>query len=170
MKLLLHASGLEDYKLTYYYKVFDKNTGVDKYQTPKIDLNLWVNKQDTQRTERDELNKAVLSIPPSFSLFYLKKEDFDKLKKGDSTENAEGKKFEETTVFKEIQEKIQEKNKDLKLSVVSIDEDKISPQRFKVVNLQIEKTTTAAGEASTSQSVKSSLSFQVRIALDDTQK
>ncbi|WP_337904218.1 P97 family adhesin [Mesomycoplasma ovipneumoniae] len=163
-------SGLEDYKLTYYYKVFDKNTGIDKYQTPKIDLNLWVNKQDTQRTERDELNKAVLSIPPSFSLFYLKKEDFDKLKKGDSTENDEGKKFEETTVFKEIQEKIQEKNKDLKLSVVSIDEDKISPQRFKVVNLQIEKTTTAAGEASTSQSVKSSLSFQVRIALDDTQK
>ncbi|WP_341515851.1 P97 family adhesin [Mesomycoplasma ovipneumoniae] len=167
---LTTPSGLEDYKLTYYYKVFDKNTGVDKYQTPKIDLNLWVNKQDTQRTERDELNKAVLSIPPSFSLFYLKKEDFDKLKKGDSTENAEGKKFEETTVFKEIQEKIQEKNKDLKLSVVSIDEDKISPQRFKVVNLQIEKTTTAAGEASTSQSVKSSLSFQVRIALDDTQK
>ncbi len=161
-------TGLEDYKLTYYYKVFDKNTGVDKYQTPKIDLNLWVNKQDTQRTERDELNKAVLSIPPSFSLFYLKKEDFDKLKKGDSTENTEGKKFEETSVFKEIQSKIQENNKDLKLSVVSIDEDKISPQKFKVVNLQIEKTTPTTGtEGSTSQSVKSSLSFQVRIALDD---
>ncbi|WP_341515418.1 P97 family adhesin [Mesomycoplasma ovipneumoniae] len=163
-------SGLEDYKLTYYYKVFDKNIGVDKYQTPKIDLNLWVNKQDTQKTERDELNKAVLSIPPSFSLFYLKKEDFDKLKKVDSTEGTEGKKFEETAVFKEIQEKIQENNKDLKLSVVSIDEDKISPQRFKVVNLQIEKTTTPAGEGSTGQSVKSSLSFQVRIALDDLSK
>ncbi|WP_341495283.1 P97 family adhesin [Mesomycoplasma ovipneumoniae] len=167
---LTTPSGLEDYKLTYYYKVFDKNTGIDKYQTPKIDLNLWVNKQDTQRTERDELNKAVLSIPPSFSLFYLKKEDFDKLKKGDSTENTEGKKFEETTVFKEIQAKIQENNKDLKLSVVSIDEDKISPQKFKVVNLQIEKTTTTGEDSSTSQSVKSSLSFQVRIALDDTQK
>ncbi|WP_337892591.1 P97 family adhesin [Mesomycoplasma ovipneumoniae] len=167
---LTTPSGLEDYKLTYYYKVFDKKTGVDKYQTPKIDLNLWVNKQDTQRTERAELNKAVLSIPPSFSLFYLKKEDFDKLKKDGSTEGTDNKKFEETSVFKEIQSKIQENNKDLKLSVVSIDEDKISPQRFKVVNLQIEKTTTAAGEASTSQSVKSSLSFQVRIALDDLQK
>ncbi|WP_341508143.1 P97 family adhesin [Mesomycoplasma ovipneumoniae] len=159
-------SGLEDYKLTYYYKVFDKNTGVDKYQTPKIELNLWVNKQDTQRTEKDELNKAVLSIPPSFSLFYLKKEEFDKLKKGEPTDT---KTFEETLVFKEIQAKIQENNKDLKLSVVSIDEDKISPQKFKVVNLQIEKTT-PTGEGSTGQSVKSSLSFQVRIALDDTQK
>ncbi|WP_337904165.1 P97 family adhesin [Mesomycoplasma ovipneumoniae] len=168
---LTTPTGLEDYKLTYYYKVFDKKTGVDKYQTPKIDLNLWVNKQDTQRTERDELNKAVLSIPPSFSLFYLKKEDFDKLKKGDSTENTEGKKFEETAVFKEIQSKIQENNKDLKLSVVSIDEDKISPQKFKVVNLQIEKTTPTTAEGSaTSQSVKSSLSFQVRIALDDTEQ
>ncbi|MDW2923193.1 P97 family adhesin [Mesomycoplasma ovipneumoniae] len=163
---LTTPSGLEDYKLTYYYKVFDKNTGADKYQTPKIELNLWVNKQDTQRTERAELNKAVLSIPPSFSLFYLKKEDFEKLKKDDSTQS----KFEETAVFKEIQEKIQENNKDLKLSVVSIDEDKISPQRFKVVNLQIEKTTPTTEGSSTAQSVKSSLSFQVRIALDDTQK
>ncbi|MDW2930888.1 adhesin [Mesomycoplasma ovipneumoniae] len=159
-------SGIEDYKLTYYYKVFDKKTGVDKYQTPKIELNLWVNKQDTQRTEKDELNKAVLSIPPSFSLFYLKKEDFDKLQKDKPTES----KFEETAVFKEIQTKIQENNKDLKLSVVSIDEDKINPQKFKVVNLQIEKTTPTTTEGSTSQSVKSSLSFQVRIALDDTQK
>ncbi|MDW2920889.1 P97 family adhesin [Mesomycoplasma ovipneumoniae] len=168
---LTTPSGLEDYKLTYYYKVFDKKTGVDKYQTPKIDLNLWVNKQDTQRTERDELNKAVLSIPPSFSLFYLKKEEFEKLKKGDSDQSTDNKKFEETATFKEIQTKIQENNKDLKLSVVSIDEDKISPQRFKVVNLQIEKTTPPATEGgSTSQSVKSSLSFQVRIALDDTQK
>ncbi len=167
---LTTPTGLEDYKLTYYYKVFDKNTGVDKYQTPKIDLNLWVNKNDTQRTERAELNKAVLSIPPSFSLFYLKKEDFDKLKKDGSTEGTESNKgFEETAVFKEIQSKIQENNKDLKLSVVSIDEDKINPKKFKVVNLQIEKTTTPAGEegSATSQSVKSSLSFQVRIALDE---
>ncbi|WP_337903143.1 P97 family adhesin [Mesomycoplasma ovipneumoniae] len=166
---LTTPSGLEDYKLTYYYKVFDKNTGVDKYQTPKIDLNLWVNKQDTQRTERDELNKAVLSIPPSFSLFYLKKEEFEKLKKGESDQTTDNKKFEETSAFKEIQAKIQENNKDLKLSVVSIDEDKISPQKFKVVNLQIEKTTPTAADGSASQSVKSSLSFQVRIALDDTQ-
>ncbi|MDO6857091.1 adhesin [Mesomycoplasma ovipneumoniae] len=163
---LTTPAGLEDYKLTYYYNVFDKNTGVAKYQTPKIDLNLWVNKQDTQRTERAELNKAVLSIPPSFSLFYLKKEEFEKLKKDDSTQS----KFEETSVFKEIQAKIQENNKDLKLSVVSIDEDKISPQRFKVVNLQIEKTTPTTEGSETGQSVKSSLSFQVRIALDDTQK
>ncbi|MDW2925761.1 P97 family adhesin [Mesomycoplasma ovipneumoniae] len=167
---LTTPSGLEDYKLTYYYKVFDKNTGVDKYQTPKIELNLWVNKNDTQRTERAELNKVVLSIPPSFSLFYFKKEDFDKLKKGESDQSTEAKAFEATEAFKEIQTKIQENNKDLKLSVVSIDEDKISPQRFKVVNLQIEKTTSTAGEGSTSQSVKSSLSFQVRIALDDLQK
>ncbi len=168
---LTTPSGLEDYKLTYYYKVFDKNTGVDKYQTPKIDLNLWVNKQDTQRTERDELNKAVLSIPPSFSLFYLKKEEFDKLKKDGSTEGTDSKTFEQTDAFKEIQSKIQENNKDLKLSVVSIDEDKISPQKFKVVNLQIEKTTPTTAEGSaTSQSVKSSLSFQVRIALDDTEQ
>ncbi|MDW2861371.1 P97 family adhesin [Mesomycoplasma ovipneumoniae] len=156
--------GLEDYKLTYYYKVFDKNTGVDKYQSPKIDLNLWVNKQDTQKTERDELNKAVLSIPPSFSLFFLKKEDFDKIKKGESTEP---KSFEQTKVFKEIQAKIQENNKDLKISVVSIDEDKINPQKYKVVNLQVEKNATATEGSSTVSSVKSSLSFQVRIALDD---
>ncbi|WP_341492908.1 P97 family adhesin [Mesomycoplasma ovipneumoniae] len=165
---LTTPSGLEDYKLTYYYKVFDKKTGVDKYQTPKIDLNLWVNQQDTKKTEKDELNKAVLSIPPSFSLFYLKKEEFEKLKKGESTESNKG--FEETSAFKEIQTKIQENNKDLKLSVVSIDEDKISPQRFKVVNLQIEKTTPTTGEGSTAQSVKSSLSFQVRIALDDLEQ
>ncbi|MDW2861195.1 P97 family adhesin [Mesomycoplasma ovipneumoniae] len=158
--------GLEDYKLTYYYKVFDKNTGVDKYQSPKIDLNLWVNKQDTQKSERDELNKAVLSIPPSFSLFYLKKTDFDKLTKGGS---ADAKSFETTEVFKEIQSKIQENNKDLKISVVSIDEDKINPQKYKVVNLQVEKTTPTTTEqgSSPSQPVKSSLNFQVRIALDD---
>ncbi|MDW2897822.1 adhesin [Mesomycoplasma ovipneumoniae] len=156
--------GLEDYKLTYYYKVFDKNTGVDKYQSPKIDLNLWVNKQDTQKTERDELNKAVLSIPPSFSLFFLKKEDFEMLKKDGSTQP---KSFEETAVFKEIQSKIQENNKDLKISVVSIDEDKINPQKYKVVNLQVEKTTPTTEGSSTASSVKSSLSFQVRIALDD---
>ncbi|MDW2892769.1 adhesin [Mesomycoplasma ovipneumoniae] len=156
--------GLEDYKLTYYYKVFDKNTGVDKYQSPKIDLNLWVNKQDTQKTEKDELNKAVLSIPPSFSLFFLKKEDFDKIKKDGSTEP---KSFEQTKVFKEIQAKIQENNKDLKISVVSIDEDKINPQKYKVVNLQVEKNATATEGSSTVSSVKSSLSFQVRIALDD---
>ncbi|MDW2835874.1 adhesin [Mesomycoplasma ovipneumoniae] len=156
--------GLEDYKLTYYYKVFDKNTGVDKYQSPKIDLNLWVNTQETQKTERDELNKAVLSIPPSFSLFYLKKSDFDKLKKDGTTDT---KTFEETEVFKEIQAKIQENNKDLKISVVSIDEDKINPQKYKVVNLQVEKTTSTTEGSSTVSSVKSSLSFQVRIALDD---
>ncbi|MDW2922185.1 adhesin [Mesomycoplasma ovipneumoniae] len=165
--------GLEDYKLTYYYKVFDKNTGVDKYQSPKIDLNLWVNKQDTQKTEKDELNKAVLSIPPSFSLFYLKKEDFDKLKKDGSTdstgstEGTEAKGFEQTEIFKEIQAKIQENNKDLKISVVSIDEDKINPQKYKVVNLQVEKSTPTTEGSSTVSSVKSSLSFQVRIALDD---
>ncbi|MHA0312039.1 P97 family adhesin [Mesomycoplasma ovipneumoniae] len=164
---LTTPAGLEDYKLTYYYKVFDKKTGVDKYQTPKIELNLWVNKQDTQRTEKDELNKVVLSIPPSFSLFYLKKDEFEKLQKDKPTES----KFEETKAFKEIQAKIQENNKDLKLSVVSIDEDKINPQKFKVVNLQIEKTTPTDGEGSgTAQSVKSSISFQVRIALDDLQK
>ncbi|MDO6856225.1 adhesin [Mesomycoplasma ovipneumoniae] len=164
---LTTPAGLEDYKLTYYYKFFDKKTGVDKYQTPKIELNLWVNKQDTQRTEKDELNKVVLSIPPSFSLFYLKKDEFDKLQKDKPTES----KFEETKAFKEIQAKIQENNKDLKLSVVSIDEDKINPQKFKVVNLQIEKTTPTDGEGSgTAQSVKSSISFQVRIALDDLQK
>ncbi|WP_069097979.1 P97 family adhesin [Mesomycoplasma ovipneumoniae] len=157
--------GLEDYKLTYYYKVFDKNTGVDKYQSPKIDLNLWVNTQETRKTEKDELNKAVLSIPPSFSLFFLKKEDFDKIKKDGSTE-VKG--FEQTEVFKEIQSKIQENNKDLKISVVSIDEDKINPQKYKVVNLQVEKTTPTTTEgSSTVSSVKSSLSFQVRIALDD---
>ncbi|WNM13577.1 P97 family adhesin [Mesomycoplasma ovipneumoniae] len=156
--------GLEDYKLTYYYKVFDKNTGVDKYQSPKIDLNLWVNKQDTQKTEKDELNKAILSIPPSFSLFFLKKEEFDKLTKGESTQP---KSFEETAVFKEIQAKIQENNKDLKISVVSIDEDKINPQKYKVVNLQIEKSTTSTEGSSTVSSIKSSLGFQVRIALDD---
>ncbi|MDW2906618.1 adhesin [Mesomycoplasma ovipneumoniae] len=160
--------GLEDYKLTYYYKVFDKNTGVDKYQSPKIDLNLWVNKQDTQKTEKDELNKAILSIPPSFSLFYLKKTDFEKLKKDGSTESTEAKSFETTEVFKEIQAKIQENNKDLKISVVSIDEDKINPQKYKVVNLQVEKSTTTTTEGSSpSQPIKSSLSFQVRIALDD---
>ncbi|MDF9627963.1 adhesin [Mesomycoplasma ovipneumoniae] len=176
-------AGLEDYKLTYYYKVFDKNTGVDKYQTPKIELNLWVNKQDTQKTEKDELNKAVLSIPPSFSLFFLKKDDFDKIKKdqlgnvdkpeeSENSNQANHKSFEQTEVFKEIQAKIQENNKDLKISVVSIDEDKINPKKFKVVNLQIEKTTTPVGEegSATSESVKSSLSFQVRIALDDLDK
>ncbi|WP_337903406.1 P97 family adhesin [Mesomycoplasma ovipneumoniae] len=173
-------AGLEDYKLTYYYKVFDKKTGIDKYQTPKIDLNLWVNKQDTQKTEKDELNKAVLSIPPSFSLFFLKKDDFDKIKKdqpgnvdkpeeSEKSNQANHKSFEQTEVFKEIQAKIQENNKDLKISVVSIDEDKINPKKFKVVNLQIEKTTPPTGEegSATSQSVKSSLSFQVRIALDE---
>ncbi len=156
--------GLEDYKLTYYYKVFDKNTGVDKYQSPKIDLNLWVNKQDTQKTERDELNKAVLSIPPSFSLFFLKKDEFDKITKGES---IDAKSFETTEVFKEIQAKIQENNKDLKISVVSIDEDKINPQKYKVVNLQVEKSTATTEGSSTASSIKSSLSFQVRIALDD---
>ncbi|WP_010321295.1 P97 family adhesin [Mesomycoplasma ovipneumoniae] len=173
--------GIEDYKLTYYYKVFDKNTGVDKYQSPKIDLHLWVNTQDTQKSETDELNKAVLSIPPSFSLFFLKKADFDKIKKDqpgnpDKPEESQKsnqeshKSFEQTEVFKEIQSKIQENNKDLKISVVSIDEDKINPQKYKVVNLQVEKstpTTETTEGSSTVNSIKSSLSFQVRIALDD---
>ncbi|AJR12493.1 Uncharacterised protein [Mesomycoplasma dispar] len=159
-------NGLEAYKLTYHYEVFDVKTKDVKYKTPKIELSLWLNKNASNSKEKEELNKAVLTIPPSFSLVYLGQDDFDKINKKDSSDSETSHHFDKTEHFKKIQAKVQEHNKDLKVSVISEDEDRFNPKRYKIVNLQVEKTGTQESQPSN----KSVLYFQVRVVLDETIK
>ncbi|UVO15600.1 adhesin [Mesomycoplasma ovipneumoniae] len=160
-------SGSEGYNLTYYYKIFNKQTKTEEYQSPKTALKILVSKTDQHQSEEIKtLNKAVLSIPPSFSLLQYEKTEFDKIATTQSGDQASKKAFEETKEFKEIQEIIKKYDPTLALSVKSETKDVFHPNTTKIVLLEVTKKAQSETESSqntTQNSEKSQLNFQIRI-------
>ncbi|MDO6856271.1 adhesin [Mesomycoplasma ovipneumoniae] len=160
-------SGSEGYNLTYYYKIFNKETKVEEYQSPKTALKILVSKEDQKQSEEKKtLNKAVLSIPPSYSLIQYEKTEFDKIAAGQTSGETSKKAFEETKEFKEIQEIIKKHDPNLVLSVKSETKDVFHPETTKIVLLEVTKkpqSETEPTENSTQNSEKSQLNFQIRI-------
>ncbi|MDW2931297.1 P97 family adhesin [Mesomycoplasma ovipneumoniae] len=160
-------SGSEGYNLTYYYKIFNKQTKVEEYQSPKTVLKILVSKEDQKQSEEKKtLNKAVLSIPPSYSLIQYEKTEFDKIAAQTSGDQASKKAFEDTKEFKEIQEIIKKHDPNLVLSVKSEAKDIFHPETTKIVLLEVTKKTQSESESSENapqNSEKSQLNFQIRI-------
>ncbi len=160
-------SGSEGYNLTYYYKIFNKETKVEEYQSPKTSLKILVSKTDQKQSEEKKtLNKAVLSIPPSYSLIQYGKTEFDKIATQTGGDQASKKAFEDTKEFKEIQEIIKKHDPNLVLSVKSETKDVFHPETTKIVLLEVTKkaqSETESTENSTQSSEKSQLNFQIRI-------
>ncbi|MXR56614.1 adhesin [Mycoplasma flocculare] len=162
--------GVEEYKLVYYYKIFNTKTKKDLYQTPKTTLNLYLSKTPTRTEEykaKQELNKAILSIPYSYSVFYLKKDQFDKIEdKPQTPPNSNKNGFEQTEGFKKIQQHVASFNKDFEVSVASQKKDPFNPDRIKIVNLQVKPKTIPSKEGKAVVTKNSALQFQVKIILD----
>ncbi|WP_069098918.1 P97 family adhesin [Mesomycoplasma ovipneumoniae] len=160
-------SGSEGYNLTYYYKIFNKQTKVEEYQSPKTVLKILVSKTDQKESEQIKtLNKAVLSIPPSYSLLQYEKIEFDKIAAAQTSGQVSQKAFENTKEFKEIQEIIKKYDPTLTLSVKSETKDAFHPDTIKIVLLEVTKNTqseTGSTENTTQTSEKSQLNFQIRI-------
>ncbi|MDW2860681.1 P97 family adhesin [Mesomycoplasma ovipneumoniae] len=162
-------TGSGGYNLTYYYKIFNKQTKVEEYKSPKTALKILVSKADQQQSEeRKTLNKAVLSIPPSYSLIQYEKTEFEKIAATPQTsgDQASKKAFEETKEFKEIQEIIKKYDPTLALSVKSETNDVFHPDKIKIVLLEVTKKTQTEPESTetTPQNTeKSQLNFQIRI-------
>ncbi|WP_341515800.1 P97 family adhesin [Mesomycoplasma ovipneumoniae] len=161
-------SGSEGYNLTYYYKIFNKQTKVEEYQSPKTVLKILVSKEDQKQSEEKKtLNNAVLSIPPSYSLIQYEKTEFDKIAANQTSGNQSSKKaFEDTKEFKEIQEIIKKHDPNLVLSVKSETKDIFHPETTKIVLLEVTKkaqSETDSSENPTQNSEKSQLNFQIRI-------
>ncbi|WHF53521.1 P97 family adhesin [Mesomycoplasma ovipneumoniae] len=160
-------SGSEGYNLTYYYKIFDKQTKVEEYQSPKTALKILVSTTDQKQSEEKKtLNNAVLSIPPSYSLIQYEKTEFDKIAAGQSSGQSSKKAFGDTKEFKEIQEIIKKHDPNLVLSVKSETKDVFHPDTTKIVLLEVTKkaqTESESTETAAQNSEKSQLNFQIRI-------
>ncbi|MDW2924956.1 adhesin [Mesomycoplasma ovipneumoniae] len=161
-------SGSEGYNLTYYYKIFNKETKVEEYQSPKTALKILVSTTDQKQSEEKKtLNNAVLSIPPSYSLIQYGKTEFEKIAANQASGDQTSKKaFEETKEFKEIQEIIKKHDPNLVLSVKSETKDIFHPETTKIVLLEVTKKVQSESEStenSTQNSEKSQLNFQIRI-------
>ncbi|WP_341491462.1 P97 family adhesin [Mesomycoplasma ovipneumoniae] len=160
-------TGSEGYNLTYYYKIFNKQTKVEEYKSPKTALKLLVSKADQKESEeRKTLNKAVLSIPPSYSLIQYQTAEFEKIAATQGADQTSQKAFEATKEFKEIQEIIKKYDPSLALSVKSETKDVFHPDTTKIVLLEVTKKAQSEPESTetTSQnSEKSQLNFQIRI-------
>ncbi|WP_341420354.1 P97 family adhesin [Mesomycoplasma ovipneumoniae] len=159
-------SGSEGYNLTYYYKIFNKETKVEEYQSPKTTLKILVSTTDQKQSEEKKtLNNAILSIPPSYSLIQYEKTEFEKIA-AQTGGQASKKAFEDTKEFKEIQEIIKKHDPNLVLSVKSEAKDVFHPDTTKIVLLEVTKKTqseTESTENQTQNSEKSQLNFQIRI-------
>ncbi|WP_337897753.1 P97 family adhesin [Mesomycoplasma ovipneumoniae] len=159
-------SGSEGYNLTYYYKIFNKETKVEEYQSPKTALKILVSTTDQKQSEEKKtLNNAILSIPPSYSLIQYEKTEFEKIA-AQTGGQASKKAFEDTKEFKEIQEIIKKHDPNLVLSVKSEAKDVFHPDTTKIVLLEVTKKTqseTESTENQTQNSEKSQLNFQIRI-------
>ncbi|UVO16234.1 P97 family adhesin [Mesomycoplasma ovipneumoniae] len=159
--------GSEGYNLTYYYKIFNKETKTEEYQSPKTALKILVSKTDQKQSEEKKtLNNAVLSIPPSYSLIQYEKTEFDKIAAQTSGVQTSKKAFEDTKEFKEIQEIIKKQDPNLVLSVKSETKDIFHPETTKIVLLEVTKKAQSESDSSenTSQNgEKSQLNFQIRI-------
>ncbi|MDW2906089.1 adhesin [Mesomycoplasma ovipneumoniae] len=159
----------EGYNLTYYYKIFNKQTKVEEYQSPKTALKILVSKTDQKQSEEKKiLNKAVLSIPPSYSLLQYEKTEFEKIAAPTQTsgDQTSQKAFENTKEFKEIQEIIKKYDPTLALSVKSETKDVFHPDKIKIVLLEVTKNAQSGSESSETQpqnTEKSQLNFQIRI-------
>ncbi|WP_010321021.1 P97 family adhesin [Mesomycoplasma ovipneumoniae] len=161
-------TGSEGYNLTYYYKIFNKQTKTEEYQSPKTALKILVSTNDQRQSEEKKtLNKAVLSIPPSYSLLQYEKTEFEKIAttqtSGDQTPQ---KAFENTKEFKEIQEIIKKYDPTLALSVKSETKDVFHPDKIKIVLLEVTKNAQSESESTETQpqnTEKSQLNFQIRI-------
>ncbi|WP_053240164.1 P97 family adhesin [Mesomycoplasma ovipneumoniae] len=161
-------SGSEGYNLTYYYKIFNKQTKVEEYQSPKTALKILVSKEDQKQSEEKKiLNNAVLSIPPSYSLIQYEKAEFEKIATTQTSGDQTSKKaFEDTKEFKEIQEIIKKHDPNLVLSVKSETKDIFHPDTTKIVLLEVTKkaqSETDSTENASQNSEKSQLNFQIRI-------
>ncbi|WP_069097888.1 P97 family adhesin [Mesomycoplasma ovipneumoniae] len=161
-------TGSEGYNLTYYYKIFNKQTKVEEYQSPKTALKILVSKIDQKQSEEKKtLNKAVLSIPPSYSLIQYETAEFEKIAPAQTSGDQASKKgFEVTKEFNEIQEIIKKYDPTLALSVKSETNDVFHPDKIKIVLLEVTKK--AQGESGSTETVpqnteKSQLNFQIRI-------
>ncbi|MHA0297393.1 P97 family adhesin [Mesomycoplasma ovipneumoniae] len=159
--------GSEGYNLTYYYKIFNKETKVEEYQSPKTALKILVSTTDQKQSEEKKtLNNAVLSIPPSYSLIQYEKAEFEKIAANQTGDQASKKAFEDTKEFKEIQEIIKKHDPNLVLSVKSEAKDVFHPETTKIVLLEVTKkaqSETEPTENQTQNSEKSQLNFQIRI-------
>ncbi|MDW2891863.1 P97 family adhesin [Mesomycoplasma ovipneumoniae] len=163
-------TGSEGYNLTYYYKIFNKQTKVEEYQSPKTALKILVSKKDQKESEEKKtLNKAVLSIPPSYSLLQYEKTEFEKIAATQTSGDQTSKKaFEDTKEFKEIQEIIKKYDPTLALSVKSETKDVFHPDTTKIVLLEVTKNAQSGSEPSETSpqnSEKSQLNFQIRIQM-----
>ncbi|MHA0290543.1 P97 family adhesin [Mesomycoplasma ovipneumoniae] len=161
-------SGSEGYNLTYYYKIFNKETKVEEYQSPKTALKILVSTTDQKQSEEKKtLNNAVLSIPPSYSLIQYGKTEFEKIAANQASGDQTSKKaFEETKEFKEIQEIIKKHDPNLVLSVKSETKDIFHPDTTKIVLLEVTKKAQSETESTENlpqNSEKSQLNFQIRI-------
>ncbi|WP_341490056.1 P97 family adhesin [Mesomycoplasma ovipneumoniae] len=161
-------TGSEGYNLTYYYKIFNKETKAEEYQSPKTALKILVSTTDQKQSEEKKtLNNAVLSIPPSYSLVQYEKTEFDKIAANPTGgDQASKKAFEDTKEFKEIQEIIKKHDPNLVLSVKSETKDAFHPDTTKIVLLEVTKkpqSETESSENSPQNSEKSQLNFQIRI-------
>ncbi|MDW2852318.1 P97 family adhesin [Mesomycoplasma ovipneumoniae] len=162
-------TGSEGYNLTYYYKIFNKQTKVEEYRSPKTALKLLVSKEDQKQSEEKKtLNKAVLSIPPSYSLIQYQPTEFEKIAATTQTsgKQASKKAFEETKEFKEIQEIIKKYDPTLALSVKSETKDVFHPDKIKIVLLEVTKNAQSESESTETRpqnTEKSQLNFQIRI-------
>ncbi|MDW2911107.1 adhesin [Mesomycoplasma ovipneumoniae] len=160
-------SGSEGYNLTYYYKIFNKETKVEEYQSPKTVLKILVSKEDQKQSEEKKtLNNAVLSIPPSYSLIQYEKTEFEKIAAQTSGNQNSKKAFEDTKEFKEIREIIKKHDPNLVLSVKSETKDVFHPETTKIVLLEVTKKPQSESESTentTQSNEKSQLNFQIRI-------
>ncbi|WP_341515044.1 P97 family adhesin [Mesomycoplasma ovipneumoniae] len=160
-------TGSEGYNLTYYYKIFNKETKVEEYESPKTALKILVSKTDQKQSEEKKtLNNAVLSIPPSYSLIQYEKIEFDKIAVDQSSGQSSKKAFGDTKEFKEIQEIIKKHDPNLVLSVKSETKDIFHPETTKIVLLEVTKkvqTESESTETAVQNSEKSQLNFQIRI-------
>ncbi|WP_198402981.1 P97 family adhesin [Mesomycoplasma dispar] len=162
-------SDAENYKLTYYYKITDKNSKKEEYSSPKTTLTLLVQKEGSFKNtkEKNKLNEAILRIPPSYSVIQLEKEEFDKLKIEEESSSSNKKAFEERKEFKEIQEIIKKFDPKLKVSVKSEKKDSFNPEKVKIILLQVSSggEATDSSDTNTDSEKKSSLKFQIRVEL-----
>ncbi|MDW2892507.1 adhesin [Mesomycoplasma ovipneumoniae] len=160
-------TGSEGYNLTYYYKIFNKQTKVEEYQSPKTALKILVSKTNQKQSEEKKtLNKAVLSIPPSYSLLQYEKTEFEKIAATQNGDQASKKAFEVTKEFNEIQEIIKKYDPNLTLSVKSETKDVFHPDTTKIVLLEVTKNAQSGSESTENtpqNSEKSQLNFQIRI-------
>lgn len=178
-----------EYKLTYYYKIYNKTTKKVVYTTPKTIIKLYLASSNIgvkEKQERELMNKLVLSIPSAYSIFYLKQNEWDQVKTTNNGQQmgqpSSSQGFESLEPFKKIQEIVHKNNKDYDLKVVTIRDDAYA-ENAKIVHLRVVRKEEQQGEqkekgkekekekekSPQGQVPQSAFFFQVRLIKDDYQ-